>query len=157
MHMKLKPSVIVISLATAAVAVAGSAVTDPTGAWYQTLVKPAWQPPGWLFGVVWSVLFVMIAISAITAWKAMKRDLHFGLTFDFFILNAFLNFFWSFLFFNQHALEAATLEAALLAFTVYVLMYLIWPASKKAALLLLPYALWVTFATYLTYTVASLN
>ncbi|MDD4319356.1 MAG: tryptophan-rich sensory protein [Candidatus Peribacteraceae bacterium] len=136
--------------------------------WYLALPKPAWTPPGGVIGSVWTVLYILATISALIVWnnirrvsahaeRTKKRDARFWWIIAVFVLNAFLNAFWSYVFFYRHWLGAAIIEAAALGLSVVVLMVLIWPRSKTASLLLLPYALWVGFATYLTYSVWILN
>ncbi len=109
---------IVIPLITVAVSVAGSMLTS-TGmdGWYETQNKPTFTPPGSVVSTVWTILFILATISVLLYWNAhapfgvLPRDERFGWILGFFILNALLNVFWSFLFFNQHQMYRAIWEA----------------------------------------------
>ncbi|HTY39939.1 MAG TPA: TspO/MBR family protein [Candidatus Paceibacterota bacterium] len=153
-------SYILIPLLTLAVSLGGSSFTSGGigSGWYDKLVKPSWTPPGWVIGIVWTTIFILAAISAILVWNGMPRSNVFWFIIMLFLLNGLLNVFWSYLFFGApHALGWATLEAAVLDLSVIALVVLIWPFSRLAAGLLMPYAAWVAFATYLTSVVWHLN
>ena len=154
--MSLKPNNIIIPLITFATISVGSFVTSAGMNWYKTLNLPAFTPPGSFIGTVWTVLFILATISALIAWNKAsgKRKTAIGIAF---ILNILLNVGWSGLFFGLHFVGPAIYEAALLGVSVLVLMVLIWPVSKSASWLLAPYLAWVSFATFLTYTIWSLN
>lgn len=125
--------------------------------WYKTLELPSFAPPGQLIGAAWSLIYVLATISALIFWNQFPRNGPFSLITFIFIANAILNVFWSYLFFIKHALCAATVESAIMDITVVALVVLIWPASKTAGLLLLPYAAWVAFATFLNFLIWRLN
>jgi len=148
---------IIIPLITFLTALSGSLLTSGGMDWYKTIAKPSWTPAGSVIGTVWTVLFILAAISALIVWNRLPHDNRFKWIIAIFILNAILNVGWSWLFFNQHQLGAAIFEANLLAASVVALVILIWPGSRLAASLLIPYAAWVAFATFLTYKVWSLN
>ena len=158
MKQNFKPNYVVIPALVALTSALGSAITN-TGLreWYQTLNFPSFTPPGSVIGAVWTVLFILSAISILLVWNNTKHDTRFSVIVEFFILNGLLNISWSALFFGRHEVGIAVWGAALLGLSVFVLMWLIWPRSRVAALLLLPYALWVTFATYLTYSIYIIN
>ncbi len=125
--------------------------------WYKTINLPSWTPPGSVIGIVWTIIFILTAISALIVWNKFNHNYAFWVIAVLFLVNGLLNIFWSYLFFSQNLLGWAALEAALLGASVYALIVLIWPLSTLAASLLIPYAGWVTFATYLTYLVYKLN
>ena len=152
----LKANYIVIPLITLATISLGSWVTSTGMSWYKTINLPPFTPPGSFIGTVWTILFILATISALIVWnKAVgKRRVIIGSAF---ILNAFLNVGWSFLFFGLHLVGPAIYEAALVGVSVLVLMILVWRTSKVASWLLAPYLAWVSFATFLTYTIWSLN
>lgn len=156
----MKLNYIIIPLITFLTALAGSLLTSRAMDWYKTINKPSWTPPGSLIGAVWTALFILGAISAMIVWNSSLRSEQVG-RFKWivavFILNAILNVLWSWLFFNQHMLGPAIFEAGLLGASVVVLVILIWPGSALAASLLIPYAAWVLFATFLTYKIWSLG
>ncbi|MBU1992588.1 MAG: TspO/MBR family protein [Patescibacteria group bacterium] len=152
--MKLKPNYIVIPLITVIVALAGSYLTRGGMEWYDTqLVQPDFTPPNWAFPIAWNTIFALTTISALIVWNKKGWNLIAAL----FILNAVLNVVWSLLFFNLHMLTPAFIEMIILELTLLALIPLIWKTSKTASLLLLPYTLWVGFATYLTYMIVTLN
>ena len=153
----------IIPLFTVAVAVIGSTFTSGGMPWYDTINKPSFTPQGSVIGMVWTIIFILSTISAIIVWNShapfgsIPRDYRFVAIISIFLLNGFLNVFWSYLFFNRYLMYAAIWEAIALDITVIVLMVLIWGISRWASLLLLPYACWTAFASFLTYTVYSLN
>jgi benzodiazapine receptor len=153
--MSIKPNHVVIPLITVATISVGSLVTSAGMNWYKTLNLPAFTPPGSFIGMVWTVLFILATISALIVWNKSsgKKTVIAGA----FILNALLNVGWSVLFFGLHLIGPAIYEAALLGASVFVLMILTWRISKSASWLLAPYLVWVSFATFLTYTIWSLN
>jgi tryptophan-rich sensory protein len=153
----MKLNYIIIPLIVFLTALAGSLLTSSAMGWYKTINKPSWTPAGSLIGAVWTALFILAAISTLIAWNRLPHDSRFKWIIAVFIINALLNVLWSWLFFNQHMLGAAIFEANLLAASVVALVILIWPGSALAASLLIPYAAWVLFATFLTYQVWSLN
>ena len=153
----MKLNYFLIPLATIAVAVFGSILTSGDMAWYKTIKIPSWAPPGALIGAVWTTIFILTAISALIVWNRAQHAGVFWWIAAIFIANGILNVFWSYLFFNQHLLYAAGWEAALLGASVLALIILIWPISRLASSLLLPYAGWVSFATYLTFLISNFN
>ena len=126
------------------------------GAWYENLRKPSWQPPGWLFGPAWTLLFILIAISAGLAWTQSPLEARPALLILFGV-NAALNIAWSALFFRAQRPDLAFVEVIVFWTSIFALILAIWPHSQTAALLLLPYLAWVSFAGFLNWTVARLN
>ncbi len=158
--MKLKLNYFIIPLITFLTAFLGGRLTSGGLAWYKTINLPAWTPGGGVIGAVWTILFILSAISALIVWNSSARSGQadrWKWIFVIFIVNALLNIFWSWLFFGQHQMGWAILEAGLLDVSVWVLVILIWPVSRGAAALLLPYGAWAAFATFLTYSVWKLN
>jgi tryptophan-rich sensory protein len=153
----MKAHFILVPLAVLAVAVFGSWLTGGGMDWYKTIKLPSWTPPGSLIGAVWTIIFILTAVAAILFWNKAAHGSRFSWVVAIFILNGVLNVLWSYLFFNRHLLGTAISEAGLLDLSVIGLIALIWPISRVASVLIMPYAGWVTFATYLTYTVWNLN
>lgn len=156
----MKLNYIVIPLVTFLTALSGSLLTSRGMRWYKTIKLPSWTPAGSVIGAVWTALFILAAICALIVWNSSLRSeqaTRFTWILAIFIINAILNVGWSWLFFNQHWLAAAAAEAAALGLSILALVILIWPGSALAASLLIPYAAWVGFATFLTYTVWTLN
>ncbi|OSZ80166.1 hypothetical protein CAP36_02615 [Chitinophagaceae bacterium IBVUCB2] len=127
------------------------------GSWYQTINKPSWNPPGWIFGPVWTTLYVMMGIAMYLVWKKEASAILKKTALSLFAIQLVLNFFWSFIFFNQQQIGWALVE--IIAMWVFILLTIFAFAnvSKTAAWLLVPYISWVSFATILTYTIWQLN
>lgn len=155
--MKLKLSYIIIPVIVFLTAVIGSYFTGTGMVWYQTINLPDWTPSGFFIGLVWTFIFILSAVSALIVWNKTEKNKKFWLIISVFLINAALNIFWSYLFFNQELIGAAFFEAILLDLTVFILICLIWPVSKLASILLIPYASWVAFASFLTFVIWTMN
>lgn len=141
--------------AAALVAALGGTITQ-LGPWYRALRQPSWAPPDWAFGPAWTIIFGLTAWAGLTAWRAAaadKRDTILGL----FALNGFLNLLWSFLFFRLHRPDWAGIEVVFLWASIAAMIIVCRQVSAKAAWLLVPYLVWVTFAGVLNATVVRLN
>lgn len=137
----------------AAAAVGGLGVAGPA-AEYQSLVRPSWAPPSWLFGPVWTVLYVMIALAGWVAWR--RAGWTAGLTW--YAIQLVLNAAWTPLFFGAGWYVAALVDIVALWLALGVTVVLFWRRSSRlAALLLVPYWVWVTYATALTAAIVALN
>src|SRR3569833_1205227 len=124
--------------------------------WYRTLVKPSFNPPGWIFGPVWTTLYVLMAIAASLVTEAADTQLRtFGL--GLFVLQLALNHAWRWIFFHKHSIGAAALEVALLWVAIGVTTIVFRRVSATAAWLMAPYWAWVTFASILNVTLWRLN
>jgi tryptophan-rich sensory protein len=155
-HGRVLPAAIGWAAAVAAVAIVGGLATDTSSDWYQGLDRPSWQPPGAVFGPVWTVLYVLLAVAATLAYRDVRgpwRRLVLGL----FAANLVLNVAWTWIFFQGHAPAAAGVEIVALLATIIALIRLTWPFNRAAALALAPYAAWVAFATALTWAIAIRN
>ena len=124
--------------------------------WYLGINKPPWNPPDWIFGPVWSALYLMMAISAWLVWKTAESQKT-RVALSCFALQLLLNVFWSILFFGLQQPGWAAIEIVGLWVSIAVTILLFSRQSKLAAGLLVPYLLWVTFAAYLNYTIWVLN
>jgi tryptophan-rich sensory protein len=148
-------SLIVAGLGAVAMALAGGLLTE-IGPWYRALRKPSWQPPDWLFGPAWTLILGLEAWSASLGWDhadPAQRPLVVGL----FAINAALHVLWSPLFFKLRRPDWALLEVPLLWLSIAALIIALAPISPLASALLAPYLCWVTFATWLNYTIVRLN
>jgi len=126
------------------------------GEWYAQLKKPEWNPPNWLFGPVWSALYTMMAIAAWLIWRRggfAAQRVPLGL----FLLQLLLNAAWSPLFFGLRRPGLAFAEIVLLWLAILGTLIAFWKEHRVAALLLLPYLAWVTFAAVLNFTLWQLN
>ncbi len=146
----------IAALAAAGVAALGASMTR-LGPWYQQLIKPDWQPPDWLFGPAWTLIFALIALSAAIAWTAATSLATRQWLVVLFALNGILNVLWSTLFFHLQRPDWAMIEVLALWLSIPILMVFAGKQSKTAGLLLLPYLLWVSFATALNYEIVRLN
>ncbi len=126
------------------------------GSWYTQINKPTWNPPNWIFPVVWTTLFAMMGISAWLVWRQYPRT-KVARALAVFLLQLALNVFWSILFFGLHQVVWAGIEILVLLLAIVATIRFSWPISRPAAWLLVPYALWVSFASYLNWTIVSLN
>lgn len=149
------PIIIAGTLALITAFVGGSITVLDT--WYYSLKQPEWAPPDYMFGVIWTAIFAMIAISGVLAWEkaTTRRDVEISL--GMFALNGFLNLAWSFLFFRMERPDYALYELFALWISILVLILFCGRFSKWSALLLVPYLIWVTTAGVLNYQVVQLN
>ena len=127
---------------------AASAAFGSPGHWYAELNKPAWNPPGWIFGPVWSALYLSMAVAAWLVWREggwrrQRRAL--GL----FLVQWALNFLWTPLFFGLHRTGLAFAEILLLWLAIAATTVAFWRIRKAAGALLVPYLAWVSFAAVL--------
>lgn len=142
-------------LAFVAAAVGWLASTS-AGTFYGELVHPSWAPPGWLFGPVWSVLYVLMGISAWLVWRARgfagaKNALLV------FVFQLAVNALWTWVFFVWRQGGLAFAEIVLLWVLIAATIGLFWPVSRLSAALLFPYLAWVSFASALTLSMWRLN
>ncbi|MGH7872062.1 MAG: TspO/MBR family protein [Candidatus Binatia bacterium] len=131
-----------------AAAVIGAQVTDP--AWYESLKQPDWAPPSWLFGPVWTVLYLFISIAAWLVWnlRGFKRA---PVALGLFLVQLVFNAAWSWLFFGLRRPDLAFAEIVLLWVLVLATLAAFGNVRRLAAWLLLPYLIWVTFAAMLNF------
>lgn len=124
---------------------------------YTNYIKPEWAPPGWLFGPVWTVLYIIIAITFITvAVKVWKKEWPVSVLWPY-ILNLFFNFAFTPLQFGLNNNLLASADIVLVLLTLIWTMYVVWPRARWITYALIPYLLWVSFATVLQITITSLN
>jgi translocator protein len=134
----------------------GGLLTD-VGPWYRALKVPAWKPPDWAFGPIWTTIFVLAAISSSRAWTRAQTVDHKRWIVVLFLVNGLVNLVWSFLFFFLKRPDWALAEVGLLWLSVAALIVVTWRASRLAAVLLVPYLAWVSIAAYLNYTIVGMN
>lgn len=148
--------VIVASIAALCVAALGATVTD-LGPWYQALAKPAWNPPDVVFPMGWTVIYALITVAGITAWRAARTSAQAEWVIALFALNGFLNISWSILFFRFQRPDWAFAEVIVLWLSILAIILYVVRFSRPAAALLLPYLGWVSFAAALNWAVVQLN
>ncbi len=146
-----------------------TAASIPT--WYVGIIKPSFNPPAWVFGPVWTTLFVLMGIAAFLVWRQLdspllsrendkEKDLdnrQIKIALGIFIGQLVLNTFWSIIFFGLHSPMGAFVEIIFLWLAILATIISFAKISKPAAWLLAPYILWVTFAAYLNYSIWMLN
>ncbi len=125
--------------------------------WYTTLAKPSLNPPSWIFGPVWMTLYLLMGIAVFLVWNKSwdRKDVRKALAV--FGLQLVLNAVWSIIFFGLHSPLWALVDIALMWLTIIWTMVLFYKISKPAMWLLVPYILWVSFASYLNYSIWILN
>lgn len=128
----------------------------PVDAWYASIEKPSWNPPNWIFGPVWTTLYIVIGIAAWRLWKcgALARDRVLATAL---VAQWVLNFAWSGFFFGMRAPGAALVEIACLLALIALVIARGWRQDRVAAALLVPYLAWVGFATALNAALWRLN
>jgi len=144
------------SVAVGVAAGAGGLATDPKSDWYRELEKPSWQPPPRAFGIVWPALYSMIAYSAGRAMDRAPEPERQRLTRALGV-NLVLNTGWSVLFFAAKSPRAALGEILALNLSNALLVHHAWRVDRRAGMLLLPYAGWTAFATFLNGAIARRN
>jgi tryptophan-rich sensory protein len=151
-------SLIVAIITCQAAGIVGSIFTAskiPT--WYKGLIKPALNPPSWVFGPVWTTLYLLMGIALYIIWKKglSTEGVKFALTI--FAVQLILNALWSIVFFNMENLGLALINIVLMWLSILWTIVLFYRLSPTAGLLLIPYILWVSFASYLNYAIWTLN
>jgi tryptophan-rich sensory protein len=148
-------TILVAAGAAVVLGAAGGLVTE-VGPWYANLRKPRLQPPNWLFGPAWTLLLGLWAWSAVIAWRAATPDSQWAVL-TVFSVNAAFHLLWSPLFFKWRRPDWALVEVVFLWTSVLALVLVLWQIAPKAALLNLPYLAWVSFASWLNWTIVKLN
>ena len=144
---------LVITFIAAAI---GAAASVNAGTFYMQLVLPTWAPPAWVFGPVWSLLYVMIGIAAWLVWRTGGyRPASWAL--NLFLAQLALNSLWSWLFFGWHRGALAFAEILLLWVLIVATLIAFYGVRALAGWMLVPYLLWVSFASVLNYAVWQLN
>jgi len=123
------------------------------GPWYETLAKPDWTPPNWVFPPAWAILYVMIAVAG---WRVYERQ-GFGRALGVWAIGLLLNGAWSVLMFGQHQIGLAAVDIVLLWTTVLAFVALNWRTDRIASLLFVPYLAWISYATALNVAIYVLN
>ena len=147
--------VISILVSLSAGAIGGIFTSSAITTWYATLTKPSFNPPNWLFGPAWTVLYILMGIALYLVWVSDKENKK--ITYIVFFIQLVLNTLWSIVFFGAHQTGWAFFEIVLLWLAILATIIAFHRISKPAAYLLIPYVAWVTFAAILNYSVWVLN
>ncbi len=137
-------------------AISGIATASSIDTWYVELTKPTFNPPNYLFGPVWTCLYILMGISFYMILQSPKTELR-KKAIIIFYTQLFLNFCWSFLFFKFQLLGLAFIEIIFIWVSIVMMIILYFEINKTAALLQIPYLLWVSFASILNGSIWFLN
>jgi tryptophan-rich sensory protein len=126
---------------------------SPPGDWYASLAKPSWNPPSWIFGPVWTALYLMMAAAAWLVWKrdGWRRPMWL------YLMQLLLNAAWTPVFFGMHEIGWALVEILVLWLAIVITLLDFLRVNKPAACLLVPYLAWVSFAAFLNFTLWRMN
>ena len=152
--LKLIAAIIVCQLA----GIIGSLFTSPSiPGWYASLIKPSFNPPNWIFGPVWTTLYLLMGIALFLVWEKSKKDKCAKIAIIIFAIQLVLNTFWSILFFGMQSPAFAFGEIIILWAAIAATIFAFYRISVPAAALLIPYILWVSFAAVLNFFIWRLN
>ena len=125
--------------------------------WYATLAKPMLNPPSWLFGPVWTTLYLLMGIAAFLIWRKGWNSRGVGTALSVFAVQLILNVVWSIIFFGLHSPSWALVDIIALWMAIVITIVTFAKISRPAAWLLAPYIFWISFAMYLNYSIWRLN
>lgn len=158
MHVQNWPKLLISLVIGQSAGLIGSFFTTPQiFGWYSTLSKPSFNPPNWIFGPVWTLLYVLMGISLYLVWQGSGEAKLKQAAIVAFVGQLILNIFWSICFFGFQQPLLALVEIVALALSIILTIYLFYRLNKKAAYLLIPYILWVSFAAVLNFAIWYLN
>jgi translocator protein len=151
---KLAASIILVFIAAG---IGSVTTTSEITNWYAYLPKPTWTPPNWVFGPVWTTLYILMGIALFLVWREGldRRDVKFALLI--FAVQLVLNILWSVVFFGLHSLLGGFIVIILLWIAILANIIAFYMISKPAGLILIPYIVWVSIASYLNYSVYLLS
>jgi translocator protein len=154
---KIWPFVISLLITLSIGTVAGYVTTPQIAGWYVNLNKPSFNPPDWLFGPTWTLLYIMIATAAYLVWQKRSKSAAYVSACVIYFIQLLLNFLWSIVFFELHQILKALIIIGLLFISIMMNIGAFKKISKAAAWLLAPYLLWVAFAGLLNFNIFILN
>lgn len=149
-------TVVLFGFVVACAAAAATGIVFRPGVWYRDLAKPSWCPPDWLFGPAWTVLYLSIAVSGWLVWR-QAGFAEAGLAFAIYAVQLGLNALWSAIFFGLRRPGLAFVEVVVFWVSIVATIAAFFAIDRVAALVLIPYALWVTFAAALNFRIWRLN
>lgn len=126
------------------------------GEWYTNIAKPTWTPPGWVFGPVWSILYLSMGVSAWLIWRQRHKTKVYR-PLAFYIAQLAINGIWSWLFFGRQWIGLALIDLVALVILVAITVVMFLRVHRTAGLLLLPYLLWISFASALNFQIWRMN
>lgn len=154
--MKIKGALISIIIAYLAGYIGSFFTTSSLDIWYVDIVKPTLNPPSWVFAPVWTLLYTLMGISAYIVWTK-RKEIKVKTALIVYGIQLVLNALWSILFFGLQNPQLAFYEIIVLLVFIIINTVLFWRISRVAGILLVPYILWVSFATYLNFSIWMLN
>jgi len=158
--MKIKnPLLLIVSIAISNLSgfIGAFATTSSVSTWYVELVKPFFNPPSWIFGPVWTILYTLMGIALYLIWSKGYNKKNIKSAVNLFLVHLVFNTLWSIIFFGQKNLGLAFVVITILWLMIACLIKLFYKLEKKAAYLLLPYIAWVSFASLLNLSIWWLN
>jgi translocator protein len=148
---------LIVSVPLAVGAASSAATMDGLRTWYRTIRRPSWNPPNEVFGPVWTTLYLLMGVALLQVVRSEEDRVVRQIGLALFVLQLALNAGWSWIFFTNHDLFGALIEIVALWLAIAATLIAFANVRRSAALLLVPYLGWVTFATALTATIWSLN
>ena len=134
----------------------GAIWTSSDGPWYREINKPSFNPPNWIFGPVWTLLFTLMGISLYLVWISPSSNIKL-IALTLFVIQFIFNITWSYLFFGLNNPLWSFIEILFLIGFILVTIFYFFKVNKTAGYLLIPYLLWVIFASFLNYSIWKLN
>lgn len=154
--MKITQVLIFIAISFSASAI-GSFFTSADSDWYRNLIKPSFNPPSWVFGPVWTLLYIMMGVAAYLIYQKRNEDSLVMTALVIFFVHLVFNATWSIAFFGMQNPALAFLNIIILLVFIIALVFMFYKIDRMASYLLIPYLLWVSFATVLNYSIWQLN
>jgi translocator protein len=148
---------VAILMSLVAGVIGSTATVTGINSWYADLVKPFFNPPNWIFGPVWTMLYILMGISLYLVWQKGLKKSFIKNSFILFIINLILNSFWSVSFFGMQNPALAFMVIIVLWLVILMLIIRFYKINKAASYLLIPYILWVSFASVLNFSIWQLN
>ncbi|MCM8556724.1 TspO/MBR family protein [Sphingomicrobium sediminis] len=148
---------VIFAIAWALILAVGGGLLTTIGTWYYELKKPSWQPPDWLFGPAWTIILGLGAWAFVLSWRGADSDADRTLILALYIANGVFHFLWSPLFFTVKRPDWALIEVPFLWASVLALTIMLRDFSVAASWMIVPYLVWVSFATILNWKIVQLN
>jgi tryptophan-rich sensory protein len=149
--------ILCIGISMSAGIIGSFAASNSVAGWYQTLHKPSFNPPDWLFGPVWTTLFVLMGIAAYLVWRHGLENKLVRISLIVFIVQLFLNLLWSLVFFGLKSPGGALIDIAFLWAAILITLIYFFKVSIAAGWLMMPYIAWVSFAVILNFAIWRMN
>ncbi len=146
-----------IGLCLAAGSVGSIFTSSSVDSWYSTINKPSFNPPNWIFGPVWTTLFIMMGVSLYMIWSEGTKKKEVRQAMSVFGMQFVLNILWSLFFFGLESPLLGLIDILFLWLTILLNIFLFYRISKKAGILLMPYLAWVSFAAVLNFAIFLIN